>query len=151
MRSATLSHCGGSALDDRDSSSPMIRTAHGVGYAFAATLERVVSLQRQGTSRWIVAGPRRIPLGDGENLIGRDPGSTVCLDTIGVSRRHARIVIADGDATLEDLESKNGTTVNDKPVSGTLKLRDGDRIQLGPILIVYHASASGMSTETLSH
>jgi pSer/pThr/pTyr-binding forkhead associated (FHA) protein len=60
-------------------------------------------------------------------------------------------VITDDEATLEDLESKNGTTVNDKPVNGTLKLRDGDRIQLGPILIVYHASASGMSTETLSH
>ena len=72
------------ALDDGDSSS-IIRTVHGVGYAFGAILERVVSLDRPRTSRWIVAGTRRIPLGDGENMIGRDAGSN------GLPRRERRL------------------------------------------------------------
>jgi DNA-binding winged helix-turn-helix (wHTH) protein len=138
------------ALDARDASAPLIRTAHGVGYAFSGQLERVAQ-RKADISRWIVAGGRRIPLNDGENLIGRDPASTVWIDAVGVSRAHARVVIDAAGATLEDLCSKNGTTVGDKPVARTVTLHDGDRIHVGPVLLVYHVSASGISTETLSH
>jgi DNA-binding winged helix-turn-helix (wHTH) protein len=138
------------ALDDRDSAAPLIRTAHGVGYAFSGELQAVIA-PRSDVSRWIVAGGRRIPLADGENLIGRDPSSAVCLDATGVSRCHARIVIGRGGAKLEDLGSKNGTRLGDSPVTGSVGLHDGDRIHIGPILVIYHASASGMSTETISH
>ncbi len=51
---------------------------------------------------------------------------------------------------LEDLGSKNGTRVAETPVSKSVALRDGDQIQVGPVLVIFHASASGMSTETLS-
>jgi DNA-binding winged helix-turn-helix (wHTH) protein len=138
------------ALDDRDTSAPLIRTAHGFGYAFSGALQNVASHQRSSVSRWIVTGTRRILLSEGENLIGRDPASTVWLDTSGVSRRHARVMVAQGEALLEDLASKNGTCLDDKPVVGKVKLHDGDHIQIGPIFVVYHASESGMSTETLS-
>ena len=137
------------ALDDRDVRAPIIRTAHGVGYAFAVPIERPVP-PRSDVSRWVVAGGRRIPLQDGENLIGRDPMSTICLDVAGVSRRHARIVVADGGALLEDLGSKNGTRVEEEPLSGPTALRDGHRVHIGPIVIVYHASATGIPTETVS-
>lgn len=139
------------ALDDRDASSPFVRTAHGVGYAFAAALESVAANRASPVSRWIVTGARRIPLVEGENLIGRDPASAVWLDTSGVSRRHARILVAMDEALLEDLESKNGTMVDDNAVTGKVKLCDGDRIHVGPVLIIYHVSASGISTETVSH
>lgn len=139
------------ALDDRDSSSPLVRTAHGVGYAFSGVLEIVAANRPSAVSRWIVAGARRIALAEGDNLIGRDPASVVWLDTTGVSRRHARILVASDEAFLEDLESKNGTMIDDKAVTGKVKLRDGDRIQVGPVLILYHVSASGISTETVSH
>jgi DNA-binding winged helix-turn-helix (wHTH) protein len=134
-----------------DPGAPLIRTAHGVGYAFAGVLERVTLPRKSALARWIVAGARRISLNDGENVVGRDPACAVWLDTGGVSRRHARVLVSEDDAFIEDLESKNGTTLDDKPVTGRVKLRDGDRIQVGPILIVYHVSASGISTETLSH
>jgi DNA-binding winged helix-turn-helix (wHTH) protein len=137
------------ALDDRDLRAPIIRTAHGVGYAFAVPIERPTA-QPSGVSRWVVAAGRRIPLQEGENLIGRDPRSTICLDVAGVSRRHARIVVADGDVLLEDLGSKNGTSVGEEPLSGPTALRDGDRVDIGPIVIIYHASATGISTETVS-
>lgn len=138
------------ALDDRDADVPLIRTAHGVGYAFTGELERV-ALRGEAVSRWIVTGGRRIPLNDGHNSIGRDPASTVVLDVPGVSRAHARIVVSPGGATLDDLGSKNGTKLAEQPVTASVALHDGDRIQIGPILIVYHVSASGMSTETISH
>jgi DNA-binding winged helix-turn-helix (wHTH) protein len=138
------------ALHDRDSGAPLIRTAHGVGYAFSVELQTIAG-PRSDVSRWIVAGARRIPLSDGENLIGRDPASTVCLDAAGVSRRHARIMIGRGGAMLDDLGSKNGTLIAGRPVMGAVALHDGDAIHIGPILVVFHASASGMSTETISH
>jgi DNA-binding winged helix-turn-helix (wHTH) protein len=140
-------------LDDRDADAPLIRTAHGVGYAFAGELE-TAALRRGaggGVSRWVVTGGRSIPLSDGQNSIGRDPASTVVLDVPGVSRTHAQIVVGAHGATLDDLGSKNGTTLAEKPVTTSVALHDGDRIQIGPILIVYHAAASGMSTETISH
>jgi pSer/pThr/pTyr-binding forkhead associated (FHA) protein len=88
-------------------------------------------------------------LTDGDNLIGRDPLATVLLDVAGVSRRHARIVVRDGAAVLEDLGSKNGTQVEDLPVKGKVVLHDGNSIQVGPATVIYHAAASGMSTDTV--
>jgi pSer/pThr/pTyr-binding forkhead associated (FHA) protein len=136
------------ALDDRDSATPVIRTAHGVGYAFAADIQRGTTAS-SGITRWIFAGSRRIALNDGDNVIGRDLASAVHLDAAGISRRHARIVVAADGAVLEDLDSKNGTTVNEQAVTNRVTLHDGDRIQLGPVLIIFHASSSGMSTETI--
>jgi DNA-binding winged helix-turn-helix (wHTH) protein len=136
------------ALNDREASAPMIRTAHGVGYAFTAQIDRAVP-RGPTTSRWIVAGSRRIALPDGEHVIGRDPASAIWLDVAGVSRHHARIAIGDGGTQIEDLGSKNGTRVGDVPLTTVTALHDGDRIHVGPIFIVYHCSASGMSTETV--
>jgi DNA-binding winged helix-turn-helix (wHTH) protein len=136
------------ALDDRDSRTPIIRTAHGVGYAFAAAIDRG-SVRPTAVSRWIVAGSRRIALTEGENVVGRDPTAAVLLDVAGVSRRHAQIVVGGGGAVLEDLGSKNGTTIGERLVEGKVALRDGDQIHVGPVLVIYHASASGISTETV--
>jgi DNA-binding winged helix-turn-helix (wHTH) protein len=137
------------ALEDRDPRAPIIRTAHGVGYACAAPIDRG-PVRSTGVSRWIVGGGRRIALTAGSNLIGRDPTATVLLDVSGVSRRHAQIVVNERDAVLEDLGSKNGTRVGETLVKGEVVLHDGDRILAGPVLIVYHASASGISTDTVS-
>jgi DNA-binding winged helix-turn-helix (wHTH) protein len=144
------------ALDDRDATSRLVRTAFGVGYAFCGTVESTdPPLGRRrpdiaGQSWWIVAGGRNIPLSEGEHLVGRDPASTVWLDVPGVSRRHARIVIDRQGASIEDLESKNGTTLREHMLTAPSPLHDGDRIQVGPILIVFHVSASGPSTTTLT-
>jgi pSer/pThr/pTyr-binding forkhead associated (FHA) protein len=103
------------------------------------------------TSNVIMAGGRRIALTTGPNLIGRDPTATVLLDVSRVSRRHAQIVADERDAVLEDLGSKNGTRVRETLLKGRVVLHDGDRIRAGPVLIVYHASASGISTDTVSN
>jgi DNA-binding winged helix-turn-helix (wHTH) protein len=137
------------ALNDRAARAPIIRTAHGIGYAFAAPLERTAP-RVSTVARWIVSGGRRVVLSERENVIGRDPTSAIWLDVAGVSRRHARIVVAEERVWLEDLGSKNGTSIGGESVTGKVTLHDSDRIQIGPVLIIYHMSAGGLPTETVA-
>jgi pSer/pThr/pTyr-binding forkhead associated (FHA) protein len=113
------------ALDDRDPAAPMVRTAHGIGYASAMRLDRELP-PPPTESRCIVTGGHRIALTPRENVIGRDPAAVVCLDMAGVSRRHAGIVIGERGAVLDDLGSKNGMRLADQPVTDGVVLRDGD-------------------------
>ena len=136
-------------LDDRSSDRPIIRTAHRVGYAFC---REVVGSKTPGPvlAHWVIVDQRRIMLQAVENMIGRDPASTVCLDSAAVSRRHACIVIDGQGVRLRDLGSKNGTTIGDRAVVGESSLRDGDVINIGPSRLVYRTSAAGATTETPS-
>jgi DNA-binding winged helix-turn-helix (wHTH) protein len=136
------------ALDGGDEKISRIRTVHRVGYAFAASVEH----ERPGGQvwHWVVVSGRHVGLSAGENRIGRDPASAVWLDSAGVSRNHARIVVAGSEATIEDLGSKNGTSVGGKPTAGKEKLIDGDLVELGPISILYRCSTAGLSTEAIT-
>jgi DNA-binding winged helix-turn-helix (wHTH) protein len=137
------------ALDDYDAEQPIIRTMHRVGYGFACEITRLVEgRSASGSWHWLVGLDRRYPLHDGENVIGRDPDSSVWLDATSVSRRHARISVADSGATLEDLGSKNGTRIGEEAVAASVALRDGDRIVIGNVPLTYRVSTSGLSTET---
>lgn len=134
------------AIDEPGASS-RIRTAHGVGYAFE--IEANGHPGASSTARhWLLVNGRTIALMPGENLIGRDPRAAVCLDYVGVSRRHARVTLTGDGATLEDLGSKNGTRVGDALVTAAVWLRDGDAIHVGPAVIVYRTSEDAVTTET---
>ena len=133
-------------LGDRDSSVPIIRTAHRVGYAFGLEADRPVSTA--AVRHWLVVGERRIALRDGENTIGRDASAQVWLDLASVSREHACIVVREDGAWIEDRRSKNGTQVGDQPVTAAKPLRDGDRLTFGTVSAVYRTSGAGMSTVT---
>ncbi|HVJ30390.1 MAG TPA: FHA domain-containing protein [Gammaproteobacteria bacterium] len=134
------------ALDDRDKSAPLIRTVHRVGYAFAAPVARAP--RPSSVSRWLIAGERRIVLVDGDNVIGRDPEANVQLDYATVSRRHARVVVAESSTMLEDLGSKNGTTIGGAKLTVAVELRNGDRFACGQVLLVYRESRAGFPTAT---
>jgi DNA-binding winged helix-turn-helix (wHTH) protein len=134
------------ALSDDDREQPLIRTVHRVGYALDAPVSR--TSKRLPIARWITAGERRISLVDGENVIGRDRDANICLDYSTVSRRHARLVVTDGGAMLEDLGSKNGTTMNGERLRTAAPLRNGDRFACGQVLVVYQESDAGMPTAT---
>jgi pSer/pThr/pTyr-binding forkhead associated (FHA) protein len=134
------------ALDDTDRDAPFIRTAHRVGYAFDAPL--VKGAPRSKVARWVVAGERSIVLSNGENLIGRDADAAVCLDYATVSRRHARLMVSDRGALLEDLGSKNGTLVGGARLTRPVSLRDGDRFVCGQVAVIYRESSSGVPTVT---
>jgi DNA-binding winged helix-turn-helix (wHTH) protein len=135
------------ALDDRNAEAPFIRTVQRVGYAFCKAT--TTSARSPDTvSRWILVGGRRVPLQEGENSIGRDPLSTVWLDVASVSRRHALIVCNGQRAVIEDLGSKNGTTVGEQTVTGARELREGDKLAFGRVDALFCSAASGMPTVT---
>jgi diguanylate cyclase (GGDEF)-like protein len=74
---------------------------------------------------------------DGTDLvIGRGNDTGIPIEDAGVSRAHARISKEGLDWYVEDLSSTNGTFVAAIPVRGKTLLARGDRIQLGPSLML---------------
>ncbi|MDF1813066.1 MAG: FHA domain-containing protein [Verrucomicrobiales bacterium] len=64
--------------------------------------------------------------------IGRADSNRIQIQQSYISQRHARIIETDGGTfVIEDLESKNGTFVNDIPVDGTTEIADGDILRFG--------------------
>ena len=63
--------------------------------------------------------------------IGRDAAVAVVVADDQVSRRHARIAVDAGRATVEDLGSTNGTYVNEQPIASTRQLEPGDTVRVG--------------------
>jgi hypothetical protein len=74
---------------------------------------------------------QEVDLQRGITLIGRSEDCEVTIEDPLVSRPHARIVVDGDDITLEDLGSRNGVRLNSKPVRGSAKLTDGDRVRIG--------------------
>ena len=66
-----------------------------------------------------------------ESVIGRDPTAAVHLTDEEVSRRHAIISVGEGQLSIEDLGSVNGTHTQTGPVVGEASLNLGDRIRVG--------------------
>jgi pSer/pThr/pTyr-binding forkhead associated (FHA) protein len=75
--------------------------------------------------------------------IGRDADNDIVLNDQAVSRCHALLLAQPGGVALVDLESTNGTFVNDVLVSPDqqITLRDGDVIMIGAALLRYDAPA----------
>jgi sigma-B regulation protein RsbU (phosphoserine phosphatase) len=78
---------------------------------------------------------RHFRLGDGASLIGRQPTAAVYLDSLAVSRQHARVVQADEVYFVEDLGSSNGTFLNGRRIEGRVPLTENDTLQVGPYVL----------------
>jgi two-component system cell cycle response regulator len=88
----------------------------------------------------VIYGPelgRRFELKEGDIVIGRDAASDVRVDLDNVSRRHARVSRKLGRAFVTDLESTNGTFVNDGEVLQETELRSGDLIKIGGTILKF--------------
>ncbi len=86
----------------------------------------------------------------GETVIGRGREAQVRLDDAGSSRAHARLIpTGDGIYVLEDLGSLNGTFVDGKRIDRT-ELRSGDRINIGPNIVLTFAILDSQA-EKLAH
>jgi len=142
-----------SALGESAHDPVFIRTVHGVGYTFAreATDPDTAAVPPAlPADCWLAAGERRIPLQEGENIVGRECHAAVPIDDLSVSRRHARLVVTGGRATVEDLGSKNGTFVGGMPTTGQVALEDGARIQFGAAVLTFRTLAAPASTPTVA-
>jgi DNA-binding winged helix-turn-helix (wHTH) protein len=126
-----------SAIGDDAHEGRFVRTVHRVGYAFSAAAQEIHARpsvsEKAAIAVWLLRGQRRIPLEAGESILGRDPGAAVHLDDPSVSRRHARILVADDGATIEDLGSKNGTFLDEQKVEQAVMLADGARLRVGTV------------------
>jgi Nif-specific regulatory protein len=69
-------------------------------------------------------------------VIGRDTTATLCIADASVSRRHSQIEKEEEDFVILDLESLNGTFINDVPVKRR-KLAHGDRVRIGDSQFIF--------------
>ena len=132
-----------------------IRTVHRFGYAFSgAAAEEVRSsdaVRAAGLATYCLAwGTERAMLRVGENVVGRESAADVCIAAVGVSRRHALIVVAADAVMLHDLGSKNGTYVDDVLVTSPVALTNGAQIQLGSASACFRRLSDDTSTQTVT-
>ncbi len=141
-----------STLRDDPHEPRFIRTVYAYGYAFTgdAVDDRPGRSIGKPCSGWsLIHDSREIALGAGENILGRAGSDVVVLDSPAVSRRHARLTIAGDQAVVEDLGSKNGTFVGPDPIHAPRAVQDGDRLRLGPVVVIVRSRRRLFSTETV--
>jgi serine phosphatase RsbU (regulator of sigma subunit) len=90
---------------------------------------------------------RHFRLGDGASLIGRMPNAAIYLDSLAVSRQHARVLSADGAFFVEDLGSSNGTYLNGRAIEGRMLLTENDTLQIGPYVLALRPEPAPPPTE----
>jgi pSer/pThr/pTyr-binding forkhead associated (FHA) protein len=82
---------------------------------------------------------QEVPVGTRPISIGRAPDNDLAVDNLAVSNHHARVYVEGGRLVVEDLDSLNGTFVNDLRVERAT-LHDGDSIWIGKHHIKVDAS-----------
>jgi diguanylate cyclase (GGDEF)-like protein len=91
-----------------------------------------------------IYGPKlgeRYTLEADRSTIGRDLGNNIVLVDESVSRFHAKIERTARGFVLEDLESTNGSRVNDDSIKSCL-LKSGDQLQIGSFILKYIGSGN---------
>ena len=138
------------ALEDDVRQPRFIRTVHGFGYAFCGTVggDPAAEDPRVGAPCVLVCSGRLYPLAEGENVLGREGGAASWFDSTSVSRRHARIVVTEGKALLEDLASKNKTFLDNVRVSAAVPLENNAEIRLGSLRVTFRWTLAQPSTDT---
>ena len=141
------------AIGDTPQASRLIRTVARCGYGFIGEVQESsagsdVTSNRAHLRPQLISKRREWSLSEGTNVIGRDPECAVMIDVPKVSRRHARIVVNGSEATIEDLGSKNGTYLNGRRVSAIMRLDDGCRMRIGPVVVIYRDPRTLPSTMT---
>ena len=71
----------------------------------------------------------------GEFIFGRGPECHIRPNSEWVSRQHCILKVEDHEVSLRDLGSSNGTLVNGQLITEKRCLKDGDRLQLGPLVL----------------
>ncbi|WP_456385737.1 FHA domain-containing protein [Profundibacter sp.] len=77
---------------------------------------------------------KRLPVAGSHVSIGRGSSNTLIIDDDSVSRMHAEVIRnREGGYSVSDLNSLNGTYINDKKISGTGRVSAGDEIKFGEV------------------
>ncbi|MBI5367894.1 MAG: FHA domain-containing protein [Planctomycetes bacterium] len=77
-------------------------------------------------------------------LIGRDRTCFIQIQDENASRRHARILKVGQTFNVEDMQSRNGTFVNEVQITAKRPLRDGDVVRIGAVKMVWKENMSAV-------
>jgi pSer/pThr/pTyr-binding forkhead associated (FHA) protein len=105
-----------------------------------------------GSFLLVVAGEsagKLFPLNKPELVVGRSPSADIRINEKAVSHNHARLSMDNGVCTLRDLESTNGTFVNNELIAGPVRLRGGDAVGVGSTTFTYLAGTETTSDQTI--
>ncbi|MDP9238266.1 MAG: adenylate/guanylate cyclase domain-containing protein [Chloroflexota bacterium] len=91
---------------------------------------------------------KEYPLAGDATTIGRADDNDIVIDVTGASRRHAVIRTHGATHVLEDMDSKNGTWVNDLRVEGNANVSDGDVIRFGEAEFTFRVGTEATMTIT---
>ena len=101
-----------------------------------------------GDAVLVGAGHTPAPLGPGVTTIGRSSANDIVIDSLLVSRSHARIECSGGRCAVEDLGSANGLFVNGRRVSHAV-LNPGDRLRIGDVDMTYQPAGASQTSAWL--
>ncbi len=138
------------AVGEEGRSAHFIRTVYGFGYAFsgeATDVERP-AFTAPPRRHCLQDDKREIDLVEGENIVGRDLDALVRIDDPTVSRHHARIRVSGTTVTVEDLGSKNGSFLGGRRLRGARKLKSGNTLKFGSIVMTFRTYSPEESTES---
>lgn len=85
----------------------------------------------------VLSGPQAgqvFPLKPGKNTIGRAPGCEIKINSGGVSKEHASVLVTEDKLILTDLNSRNGTFVNGVRIQNQ-RLDGGDKVSLHDVIV----------------
>ena len=122
----------------QDPEMTMLNTEADVRASLASTMINT-SLNDVSESRIVIHNLEKtweVPIEETSLLIGRDPACDIVFDDIRLSRRHAEIVGKEGIFTIRDLQSTNGTWIDQKRIDKHV-LIDSDEILIGKARIVF--------------
>lgn len=80
---------------------------------------------------------KKFPLVTSKIRLGRGRKADLSIDDNSVSQLHAEVIIQKNDVFIEDLESTNGTFVNDEKVTSKTALKEGDIIRIGKTIFKF--------------
>jgi DNA-binding SARP family transcriptional activator len=143
VRRATATAAPEAAGHDRDAVLRPVERA-------ALRRSRMPAARTEGSRRpslvWVDAAgsalSRALPA-TGSVLIGRDAGADVPLGDPSVSRTHAAVLRWESGWTLLDLGSRDGTTLDGRPVTDGTPLRPGDVVRCGDVVLLVADSRAG--------
>jgi serine phosphatase RsbU (regulator of sigma subunit) len=82
---------------------------------------------------------KRLEIGTEPTTIGRGSQQTLVCDDRDVSRLHARVSLTSGAVLVEDMQSTNGTFVDEVRITGAVTLKEGSRIRVGGQVLKYES------------
>jgi DNA-binding winged helix-turn-helix (wHTH) protein len=136
------------AIGDDPRNPSFVRTLHGFGYAFQGEAQEAETPSpAPGSAFALLWGNKVFGLRPGETVLGRSLDCTLQIPSSKTSRRHARIVVSDRSASLEDLGSKHGTWLNDRRIDALELLADNDQIGVGNAVLTFRVVSSQAETE----